>query len=665
LAGLRPQTYTSVTGDVGHQIRCQVTAINAGGSGSATSNAVSIVNPVPVGSVLRALALSSSSVAENSAAGVFVGAVLNTASGSTLTLSNDAGGRFVLDGSNNIVTGLVATNFEAATSHSIAIVETLAGDVGSPLTTNVTINVTNVLEVVLGDLSGTFALSESAAAGAVAGTLSGMTSGGTIGLVDNAGGRVGMSGINIVRGSTALDFEAATSHTFTVRETHPDASNSPHDTTLVLAVSNVFEQPNLQALALSLTTFTTGSTTSGSIDNAAAGSTIVATGLPASLTINSGARTWSYNGTGSVSSGSFTLTETLSDSANSPVPRRSITRSSLRARLLLPVLSLFSTANTVPVVFSVTDSDYVAGMYAQLQIATDSGFTSVTQDSGAVFIGGAEWASLDAVFPFSDPTGTYYARVRFLRENPGGATVVTSVSGAVGNYDATPWSNTITDTITVSVAKFVGATGTGKSRWITTYNSDFSCYYNANVGIAAGAKASIAAAFSKWHAEFRLDNWNSVSGSIRVGVTDGTTDFNAGTGYFGGTGSAALPGSSPGFTITVNKAATSFTFTGAGGGTVTLPGGIVTEVNDRIIMEGDTSTNQIKFYYWDDSAGALVSAGAAIATKTLSGTGIPSSYYVWGGGIKGSGGNPAASDGVTFFPVSDKMAYSTGYAMYG
>jgi hypothetical protein len=655
LAGLRPQTYTSVTGDVGHQIRCQVTAINAGGSGSATSNAVSIVNPVPVGSVLRALALSSSSVAENSAAGVFVGAVLNTASGSTLTLSNDAGGRFVLDGSNNIVTGLVATNFEAATSHSIAIVETLAGDVGSPLTTNVTINVTNVLEVVLGDLSGTFALSESAAAGAVAGTLSGMTSGGTIGLVDNAGGRVGMSGINIVRGSTALDFEAATSHTFTVRETHPDASNSPHDTTLVLAVSNVFEQPNLQALALSLTTFTTGSTTSGSIDNAAAGSTIVATGLPSSLTINSGARTWSYNGTGSVSSGSFTLTETLSDSSNSPHTTTISWSIAAAGTFATPVLSRFSSSNTVPVILSVTDADYVAGMYGQLQIATDSGFTAITQDSGAVFISGAEWAALDAIYPFSDPTGTYYARFRVLRENPGGATPVASPTGGVSNYDASPWSNTITDTITVSVAKFSAVTGVNKSRWITTTNGDFTAYFNANVGSLAGSRATIPAANSKWHVEFRFDSWQGSTSSIRFGTTDGAIDFNAGTGVFGSTGAAA----SPGFTVSVGKNAT---FVGIGT-SVTLPGGITTDVNDRIIIEGDTSTNILNFYYWDDSAGALVSGGAAIATRTL--TTPPATYYVWGGGIKGVGGNPGASDQLTIFPVSDKMAYSSGYAMYG
>lgn len=628
-----------------------------------------VTPPVIVpGSVLKSLTLSSNTVVEGSPAGTLIGAITNTSPGSTLTLPVNAGGRFTIDGANNLVTGSVLTDFDTIPQHSITVTETLAGDLGSPKSTNFLIDVTNVLEVTLNTLSGAFSLPENAAAGASAGNIAGTAVGSSLSLVGDAGGRIALIGTQVVRGASLLDFETASVVNFTVREIHPDASNSPKDSPLSLAVTNIYEQPTLQNLALSLSSFTIGASVSGSIDNATPASAIVSSGtLPTGFSFNGTGRTWSYNGTGSASSGTFNFIETLADSSNSS--HTSTINWSIAAvgTFATPVLSLFSAPNTVPVTFSVTDTDYVAGWYGQLQIATDSGFTAVTQDSGAVFIGGAEWAALDAVFPFNDPTGTYYARFRFLRENPSGATTVASVSGAIANYDATSWSNTITDTITISVAKFVSATGTGKSRWITTTASDFEAYFNANVGIAAGAKLTVPASFDKWHLEFELTNWNAISGSLRVGITDPATDFNAGTGAFGGSGSAALPGGagSPGFSIIVAKGATSFTFNGAGGGTVTLPGGIVTDVKDRIIMEGTTSTGVVNFYYWDDSAVALVSGGASIATKTMSGAGLPSSPTGWAGGIKGAGGSPGTSDAVTVFPVHDKKALSAGFNDYG
>lgn len=95
----------------------------------------------------------------------------------------------------------------------------------------------------LSALTGTFTLPENAAADAVAGTLTNVTSGSTLSLTDNAGGRVALSGNNIVRGATALDYETATSHSFTVRETLSGATNSPRDTVLTLSVTNVGEEP--------------------------------------------------------------------------------------------------------------------------------------------------------------------------------------------------------------------------------------------------------------------------------------------------------------------------------------------------------------------------------------------------------------------------------------
>lgn len=95
--------------------------------------------------------------------------------------------------------------------------------------------------VTLSALSGTFALDEGSAEDTVAGALVGVTSGSTLSLTDDAGGRVKLSGSNIVAGATATDYESATSHSFTVRETLTGATNTPRDTVLSLTVNDVAE----------------------------------------------------------------------------------------------------------------------------------------------------------------------------------------------------------------------------------------------------------------------------------------------------------------------------------------------------------------------------------------------------------------------------------------
>jgi hypothetical protein len=74
----------------------------------------------------------------------------------------------------------------------------------------------------------------------------------------------------------------------------------------------------LGTLALSATTFTVGTPSSGTITGATVGSAITASGLPTGLTINGVARTWAWDGTGTAGSGSFTLTETLLGAVGSP-----------------------------------------------------------------------------------------------------------------------------------------------------------------------------------------------------------------------------------------------------------------------------------------------------------------------------------------------------------
>jgi hypothetical protein len=93
----------------------------------------------------------------------------------------------------------------------------------------------------LSALSGTFILAESAALGAVAGAITGKTLGSTLTVIDSAGGRVDISGTNVIRGLTGLDYETNTFHSFTIRETLAGAINSPRDTVLTLDVTDVLD----------------------------------------------------------------------------------------------------------------------------------------------------------------------------------------------------------------------------------------------------------------------------------------------------------------------------------------------------------------------------------------------------------------------------------------
>lgn len=93
----------------------------------------------------------------------------------------------------------------------------------------------------LAALGGTFTLPENASEGAVAGTITGNTAGSTLSLTDDAGGRVALSGTSVVRGSTSLDYETATSHSFTVQEVLAGATNTPLSSTLTLNVTDVLE----------------------------------------------------------------------------------------------------------------------------------------------------------------------------------------------------------------------------------------------------------------------------------------------------------------------------------------------------------------------------------------------------------------------------------------
>jgi len=188
--------------------------------------------------VLNALTLSANTVAENSPANTVVGAIQNRTSGSTLTLINDGNARFAISGT-NLVTTSIPTDYETATSHSITIRETHPD--AAPRDTSFTINVTNVLEGSLNALTlSSSTVAENAPVFTVVGTLLGVTPGSTLLLMDGLGS-FALSGSNVIRGNTSIDYETTPTIPITVRETLAEASNSPRDTVLTITLTDIDE----------------------------------------------------------------------------------------------------------------------------------------------------------------------------------------------------------------------------------------------------------------------------------------------------------------------------------------------------------------------------------------------------------------------------------------
>src|SRR3990167_2928976 len=102
-------------------------------------------------------------------------------------------------------------------------------------------------------------IAENSAAGTVVGAILGARPASTWTLVDSAGGRFAIAGANIVAAATATNFENATSHQITIRETLPGSANSPRETVISITVTNEFEQPNLSAISLSAAVLAEGS----------------------------------------------------------------------------------------------------------------------------------------------------------------------------------------------------------------------------------------------------------------------------------------------------------------------------------------------------------------------------------------------------------------------
>ncbi|MEM7504315.1 MAG: cadherin domain-containing protein, partial [Pseudomonadota bacterium] len=224
----------------------EVTATSTDGSTSTQSYTVAVSDhdEADVSAIADTDGGAGGSVSENASNGDTVGitAAASDADGSdsvTYSLSDNAGGRFAIDGTTGVVTVADASllDHEAATSHTIEITATSTD--GSTSTQSYTVAVgdhdeADVSAIADNDGAAGGAVSENASNGdtvSITATASDADGTDTVtySLSDNGGGRFAIdanTGVVTVADASLLDFESATSHTIEVNATSTDGSTS-------------------------------------------------------------------------------------------------------------------------------------------------------------------------------------------------------------------------------------------------------------------------------------------------------------------------------------------------------------------------------------------------------------------------------------------------------
>ena len=234
-----------------HAVMVQVTDAAGLFHNAAFTIDVTDTNEAPTG-----VALSAGTIAEDAANGTIVGTLLNVAdqdAGDTHTLSllDDAGGRFELVGAELRLADTGLLDFESAANHAVTVRVTDAGGLSYDRT--FTIDVTDVNEAPTDFAMSANVVAEGAAVNTIVGTLQGIVdpdAGDThaFSLVDNAGGRFKIVGSDVqVAAGAQFDFEGASSHTITVRVT--DAAGLFHDKSFTIDVVDMNEAPTDVALS--------------------------------------------------------------------------------------------------------------------------------------------------------------------------------------------------------------------------------------------------------------------------------------------------------------------------------------------------------------------------------------------------------------------------------
>jgi VCBS repeat-containing protein len=220
-------------------VSVDVTATDKGGLSRTETFVINVANVDEGPSAVSDSDGTANGVAENAANGTLVGitAFATDPDGDAViySLTNDAGGRFAIDGVSGVVSVADGSllDFESAGSHNITVLATSSGGTTSQ---TFTIGVANVDEgpSAVSDSNGTV---NDVAENALNGTLVGITAfatdpdGDTVtySLTDDAGGRFaidGASGVVSVADGTLLDHESASSHSITVLATSSGGTSS-------------------------------------------------------------------------------------------------------------------------------------------------------------------------------------------------------------------------------------------------------------------------------------------------------------------------------------------------------------------------------------------------------------------------------------------------------
>ena len=196
------------------------------------------------------LSLSANSVAENATTGTVVGTISGTdvdaGDTKTYSLTDTAGGRFAIDPGTGVITVADGSllNYESAASHNLTVQVTDSS--GQSYDETFTINLTNVNEGPTDLALSANSVAENATTGTVVGTVSGTDPDAgdikTYSLTDTAGGRFAINsatGQLTVADGSLLNYEAATSHTLTVRVT--DSGGQSYTETFTINLTNVNE----------------------------------------------------------------------------------------------------------------------------------------------------------------------------------------------------------------------------------------------------------------------------------------------------------------------------------------------------------------------------------------------------------------------------------------
>ncbi len=227
----------------------EITATSSDGSSSTLAATINVTNINDNGVTVSDGNTAANSVIENATIGTAVGVTALGSDGDigttvSYSLSNDAGGLFVIDSSSGVVTLNGVLDIQVAGSHLIEVTATSSD--GDQATFQATINVAqaNLYPVIISDLDPT---ANSVIENAIIGASTGITFAGTdadpgttvtYALSNDAGGLFTInstSGVVTVNGT--IDYESATSHTIEVTATSSDGSVATQ--TAVVSVVNL------------------------------------------------------------------------------------------------------------------------------------------------------------------------------------------------------------------------------------------------------------------------------------------------------------------------------------------------------------------------------------------------------------------------------------------